>query len=208
MELQTFLPEAVWPEDEEPLRRDGMVFALTGVGIPEALGRVTELIRTLRPARILNLGIAGAYPNSGLKIGDVVVVDSEVYGDVGFELPDEPGFQAITTVPFGAAYVAPLPLQSDARWTRNGALPAVRGCTVNACTGTDRTGLLRETLYQAAIETMEGAAVAQAGRRADLPVCQVRAISNVAARRDMRPANIAIALASLRRHFAACREEA
>ncbi len=211
-ELKTFWQEGEngsLPEGVQSGRDGDFVFALTGVGIPQTLGRVTALIQTLRPVRILNIGIAGAYPGSGLAIGDVVAADSEVYGDVGFELPEDPGFQPIRAVPFGVAYATPFTLEPDPRWTQplDGAIRIGRGCTVNACTGTERTGRLRETLYGALFETMEGAAVAQAAAQEGIPVCEVRAISNIASRRDMRPENIALALANLRRHLVECKNE-
>jgi len=53
---------------------------------------------------------------------------------------------------------------------------------------------------------MEGAAVAQAGYILESPVCEIRAISNIASDRDMRPENIRIALDALTTYFQECRE--
>jgi len=181
-----------------------MSLLVTGVGIPLALMRTLEVMERERPARVLNIGIAGAYPASGLAIGDIVIGLSEVYGDVGFELPETPGFRHIGEADWGAFYREPLPLSQFAEF----AGASVRaGCTVNACTGTEATGRLREQLFGAAFETMEGAAVAQAGQTLGIPVCEVRAISNIAARRDMRPENIQLALDRLREYFQICPEK-
>jgi len=176
---------------------------LTGVGIPVALAQTFLIAGRLRPTRLLNIGIAGAYPGSGFSIGDIVIGTSEVYGDVGFELPEEPGFRPIREMPWGAPYQEPVRLAvfPEFAGAREG-----RGCTVNACTGAEATGRLRERLFDAAFETMEGAAVAQAGSGLGVPVCEVRAISNIASARDMRPENIKIALQSLRAYFQHCRE--
>lgn len=197
--------------DEEP--RDGKddvffvqggdtVCAVTGVGIPCTLGLLLPLAQRLRPERILNIGIAGAYPGSGLANGDVVQGDSEVYGDVGFELPDDRRFQPVSEALFGKEfYGEPLPLTVDRAFlTANTefAVRVARGCTVNCCTGTAATGRLREALFHAGFETMEGAAVAQVGAILNIPVHEIRAISNIAADRDMRPENTARALANLR----------
>lgn len=171
---------------------------LTGVGIPLALARTLEAAGRARPARVLNIGIAGAYPGSGLEIGDIVVGVSEVYGDVGFELPEPPGFRHAGEAGWGAFYRQPLPL---AVFPEFAGAARGRGCTVNACTGTEATGLSRERSTGAAFETMEGAAVAQAGRILGIPVCEVRAVSNIASVRDMRPENIALALAALAAYF-------
>jgi futalosine hydrolase len=176
---------------------------VTGVGIPRALERVLLVAAREQPGRILNIGIAGAYPNSGLRIGEVITGDAEVYGDLGMELPEEPGFQALHETPFGSDYAKPFALVPEIVGVK---IPACRGCTVNTCTGTDETGLRRERLFAAAFETMEGAAVAQAGHTLGVPVTEIRAISNIAARRDMRPENIKLALAQLASYFQQHRE--
>ena len=171
---------------------------LTGVGIPLALAQTLAAAGRLRPKRILNIGIAGAYENSGLQIGDIVMGRSEVYGDVGFALPEAPYFRHVGESEWGEFYRAPLPLTHFAEF------PAAHfgnGCTVNCCTGTAEVGRLRETLFGASFETMEGAAVAHAGQSLGIPVCEIRAISNFASTRDMRPENIRLALASLAAYF-------
>jgi len=194
MELQAFGPRS------EEVGQDSF---LTGVGVPVALAQTLLIVGRLRPARILNIGIAGAYPGSGLAIGDIIVGTSEVYGDVGFELPEEPRFRHISESPWGAPYQEPVTLTvfPEFAGAREG-----RGCTVNACTGTEATGRLRERLFGAAFETMEGAAVAYAAYRLFTPVCEIRAISNIASDRDMRPENIKLALDSLRSYLQQCRE--
>lgn len=211
-ELETFRQSGEsWrlSPDESHTHAGGIAYALTGVGIPRALGRLLPLVERLRPRRILNIGIAGAYPGSGLAVGDIVLAESEIYGDVGFELPQEPGFRPVSDAPFGKEFydeAIPLAPDPDFVWEPPGhRFRVARGCTVNACTGTERTGRLREELFGAQFETMEGAAVAQAGLAARIPVCELRAISNIASRRDMRPENIALALSHLGAYLRACR---
>lgn len=205
MELKAFLGETkgAFSQDGTMQQRDGVLCAVTGVGIPLTLGSLPPLVERLRPAHLLNIGIAGAYPGRAPKIGDIVIGKSEVYGDVGFELPEEPGFRSIADTPFGAELYAPgLPLQElppPSDMPEGFAVYTGRGCTVNACTGTERTGRLRAERFDALFESMEGAAAAQVGRQFGIPVSEVRAISNIAGRRDMRPENITLALANLRR---------
>lgn len=182
---------------------EGQGSILTGVGIPAALARILLSAKRVKPARILNIGIAGAYPDSGLTVGDIVLGISEVYGDVGLELPEAPGFQHIRETPWGAPYQKPMPLAAFPEFS--GAATG-RGCTVNACTGTEATGRLRERLFEASFETMEGAAVVQAGLALGIFVCEIRAISNIASDRDMRPENIGLALKNLTEYFQKCRE--
>ncbi|SRR5579871_6371325 len=213
VELETFWREGEAPSLERPgllIWDEGFACAVTGIGIPFTFGRLLPLAQRLRPRRILNIGIAGAYPNSGLKIGDIVMGTMETYGDLGFELPDEPGFQSVVESALGAQMdVTGFGLLHAPEWISEPdgytLHPGVVGCTVNACSGTERTGLLRERLFTSKFETMEGAAVAHVGFITRTPVCEVRAISNFAARRDMRPENIRLALTNLRHHLQKCR---
>lgn len=166
---------SAWGEPEPSVR-----LAVTGVGSP-----ATFISLAQRPDvdAIVAIGIAGAYLETGLSIGDIVVGESEVWGDIGFALPEPPDFRPIQESEFGAFYQEPLPL-----WVPEG-LEARRGrgCTVHTCTGTEQQGQQRRTLFQADFETMEGAALAQLAQHWELPLCQIRAISNIAARRDMHP---------------------
>ena len=198
-ELQAFgLENAETLEPETFWRIPEGYAAVTGAGIPITLLRILPRIQSLKPAWIVNLGIAGAYPHENaendLKIGDVVVGTSEVFADLGMEMPDEESFRPLSAFPFAdAALRSPLPL-----WVPEWAsAKRGHGATVNRCTGKDGTGWLRRKLFGADFESMEGAAVALAAVETKIPVCEVRAVSNFAAARDMRPENIHSALRSL-----------
>jgi futalosine hydrolase len=199
------------------LRADGFVPLVIGVGIPQAL---RSLYRRLSegdlPPLLLCIGIAGAYKSNAMSIGDIVVGGSEVYGDVGFELPEAPGFMSVAEASFGSAYREPMPLATPDRFSRVGARVnagrpygihvGLRGCTVNTCAGSDATGAMRAQRFDAAFESMEGAAVAQVGVDFGIPVCEVRSISNFAARRDMRAEHVRIAVDNLAHYLRICFE--
>lgn len=188
----------------------GVRRVVTGVGIPATFAHLPDALKASPVDLIVNIGIAGAYPNSGMVIGDIVLANGEFYADMGMELPGEPGFLALPDTDFGAFYAEPLatvvpdtflqmPLEID-----HYRIHRAHGATVNACTGTEATGLWREKRYAVGFETMEGAAVAQIGKQFGIPVCEIRAISNIAANRDMRPENIRHALDNLRHFLASC----
>ncbi|MEO6096449.1 MAG: futalosine hydrolase [Fibrobacteria bacterium] len=174
-------------------------FAATGVGIPMTLARLLPMAAALKPELIVNVGIAGAYPGSGLGIGDLVIGESECFGDLGMETPDDKGFLPLDTFPWADdEYRQPLTLTVEPwRAARSPMLRLAKGCTVNQCAGREETGSRRRKIFGAGFETMEGAAAALAGRELGIPVCQLRAISNMAATRDMRPENVALALDNL-----------
>ena len=58
-----------------------------GVGPVNAAHAATMAIVTERPDAIVVCGIAGAYPSSGLQLGDVVSAAFEIYGDLGAQSP-------------------------------------------------------------------------------------------------------------------------
>jgi|GEM_PF-414593 len=182
------------------------LFAITGVGIPHTLLNLAPLLVRFPPALVVNGGIAGAYEGSGLAVGDVVLGVSETFADLGMETPENEeeggGFLPLGGFPFADASLrAPLPLCAP---RLAGFSPQRgRGATVNACTGTARTGARRRHQFDVDFETMEGAAVALAARSQGIPMVELRAISNFASRRDMRPEHIRRAYASLRGAWAA-----
>lgn len=188
-EAATVAPPGLWNRET--------LFAVTGVGIPMTLLALESLLREHRPTLIINIGIAGAYAGSGLAVGDAVVGESEVFGDLGMETPGPEGFIPLGTQPWAEPeYRAPVTLSQEP-WADLPAIRSGKGCTVNACTGTAATGALRRRLFSADFETMEGAAVALIGKRFGIPVAELRTISNIAADRDMRPENIGKALQAL-----------
>ena len=167
----------------------GLDYVLTGVGMP-AVYR-TFLTRDVT-GPLISLGIAGAYEGTGLNIGDVVFVESEIVGDLGMELPADPYFTPLRDFPFGTSH------KSVQLYTPHIAgVPVVAGCTVSTVTGTQETGTRHRDTYGASIETMEGYAVADIAAAYGVPCVEVRAISNFASVRDMRPENIRAALGAL-----------
>ncbi len=179
-----------------------VIVALTGVGIPYSQYRLHQQLQSHSPCAVLQIGIAGAYPSSNLKIGDCVTVVEECFADVGFELPESPNFSWIgdgnldkgfyshtLTLGLGFSYGI-VPNAIDA-------LPQVKGCTVNMCSGTKTTGLFRSQHFKAQVETMEGAVLALLSGQEKIPAAQVRSISNLASQREMRNENILLAIKSL-----------
>jgi len=184
-------------------RRGGVLLAATGPGIPLTLARLMPLVMAERPSALVDIGIAGAYAGSGLSIGDLVAGESEQFGDLGMESPGPEAFLPIAGFDWSdPVYARPLALSTDplGPLEPSGTVPApkrTRGCTVNACTGTAATGARRRSQTGADFESMEGAAAALAGLEAGIPVAELRAISNAAADRDMRPEYIGLALRAL-----------
>ena len=70
--------------------------ALCGVGPIEAAYRTARIIQQQRPDVLIMAGIAGVYPGSTLRVGDVALVASEREADLGFF--DRQGFTQLADV--------------------------------------------------------------------------------------------------------------
>jgi len=167
----------------EQLDSSGRSIAIlrTGVGSVNAAHALTLFLATTGARSIVLCGVGGAYPGSGLKIGDVVCAESECYGDLGASSPS--GFLDMKALGFPliekpARVFNELPLQI---------FPVTRRAsfvTVNCCTGTDAAARAIEARTKGAVENMEGAAVTHVAHLHGVPVGEVRGISNTVTDRD------------------------
>ena len=157
-----------------------------GVGKVPAAVAMTELLLARRPAWVLLFGVCGAYPEGHgpggrLDVGDVCLVGDEWLADEGVATDD--GFLSLAALGLGS--VGPFHADADrsAAAARVLGAPIVRGATVSVCSGTDVRSREVATRLAAAVETMEGAAVAWACGRAGVPWLQLRCVSNRTGRR-------------------------
>jgi futalosine hydrolase len=156
---------------------------VTGVGPVNAAHAVTLAIVLHNPSTIVVCGVGGAYPDSGLAIGEVASASIECYGDLGAASPT--GFLDMQALGFpvvaGASPIYnELPMQvfpTDRR---------VKFVTLSTCTGTDAVARSIASRTGGAVENMEGAAVAHVARLHNVNVGEVRAISNVVTNRDVK----------------------
>lgn len=153
---------------------------ICGIGKANAAHATALLIERFRPDRIFNIGVGGAFPSSGLSVGDIVVADKEIYGDEGLNGEDNFYTMDSLSLPLLSAdkdYFNEFPMSiPDALqdFKNRGAF-----LTVSACTGTLKRGIELEQRFKAVCENMEGAAVAQVCIASRIPVCEIRGISNV-----------------------------
>ena len=139
------------------------------------------LLQQQRPASVLVFGVAGAYPqrhraDAALKVGDLCVVGTERLADEG--VAKEDGFLDLAQM--GLGDVGPFAADTVRSQAIADALgcPIVGGATVSTCSGTETLSAAIAKRTGAAIETMEGAALALACQAAGVPWVELRAISN------------------------------
>ncbi len=186
-----------------------VVLSVSGMGKVNAAHASTRLIHDFSPAVIVNIGIGGAYPSSGLKIGDIAVAEKEIYGDEGVLLKD--GFHGTDLINMPLLqkgrkkYFNEFPLdkplirkavRAAQLVTRHSSLITVKKgafLTVSTCTGTKKRALELERCFGAICENMEGAAIAHVCTLYGIPVIEMRGISNIVGDRDRSKWNIPLA---------------
>lgn len=156
-----------------------------GVGKAAAAASLAaRLAREPWPAGVLLFGIAGAVPDrlagrqTGLAIGDVVVVASDRFADEGVETPK--GWLDLADLGFGSTG----PFAASAELVAATGLPIVDAGTVSTCSGTDARASVLWQRCGTVLESMEGAAVAMVCATFGVPWLQVRGISNWTGDRD------------------------
>jgi len=152
-----------------------------GVGPVNAAHAVTLFLARETPGAIVVCGVGGAYPGSGLRVGDVACAETECYGDLGAASPA--GFLDMKALGFPVV-PAPVPLYNDLPMQVFPSDRRVKFVTMTTCTGSDAAARAIESRTGGAVENMEGAAVAHVAHLHGVPVGEVRGISNLVIDRD------------------------
>ena len=181
-----------------------IVCDISGIGKTNAVHALTCLIQSYSPAFVINFGIGGAYPSSGLKIGDLAIATNEVYADEGVLVDD--GFRTLETIgiPLLKAgrkrYFNEFPL--DLKLCRTAMQAGKRTgantksgifTTVSLCTGSAKRAREISSRFGAICENMEGAAIAHICCLYRIPCLEIRGISNMVEERDISKWDISLA---------------
>ena len=153
----------------------------TGVGAVNAAHAVTLFLSKTGAREIVVCGVGGAYPSSGLNVGDVVCAETECYGDLGATTPA--GFLDMKALGFPVVE-SPVPLFNELPMQVFPVPRRVRFVTMTSCTGTDKEARAIEARTGGAVESMEGAAIAHVAHLHGVRVGEVRGISNMVTDRD------------------------
>jgi len=156
---------------------------VTGVGPVNAAHAATVAIVERTPDAIVVCGIGGAYPMSGLQVGEVASAEVEIYGDLGAQSPS--GFLDMKTLGFPVVN-SPAPLFNEIPMQVLPTDRRARFVTVSTCTGTESSARELEARTRGGVENMEGAAVAHVAHLHRIRVGEVRGISNIVTNRDTK----------------------
>jgi len=163
---------------------------ITGVGMVATAFELGRILNENEYDLLINIGIAGCFDRN-LKIGEVVQVTSESLVELGAE--DDLLFIPIEQLGFGKSKFESSLLQG-----KNVALPFLaqrHGITVNKVHGNaDSIAKVLRINPNSCIESMEGAAVFFAADKMELPVIELRGISNYVEKRNRATWNIPLAI--------------
>ncbi len=169
--------------------------ASLGVGKVNTAAGLALLLPRLRPAAVLQLGIGGAFAESGLEVGDVAVAASEVHTDTGVGEGDAwLGMEALgfpllrSEPPRYNAFPTDAGLSRQASATAG--VPLVPFATSERVTATFAAASLFQQRFGVAVESMEGAAAAQVCLALGVRFLELRGISNVVGERDKGAWNV------------------
>ncbi len=176
---------------------------VSGIGSVNAALAAQAAILESRPGLALSVGIAGAYPNSGLQIGDACVSSEMVFAGLG--AMDGETFLNLEAMGFPLlerngerVYNA---LKADARAKAFAANSGARLgpiLTLETVTGSLERALELEARVPGGLaEGMEGAGVALAAARLGVGSFELRGISNMVGPRDRSGWRIPLALEAL-----------
>ena len=185
-EAQLLIRAAGFAQTDDPIiyNKNGSDWKImiAGIGTVPVIYNLTKHFASNRYDKVIHAGIAGSY-FLPLQPGEVVQVVRDTFVDVGIDhggifrwifhenlwKPDEK--------PFRNGW-----MEVDADKSLN--LEAVNGITVDMVTaGPERKARLAER-FNPQLESMEGAAVFYVCKMEDIPVVQIRAISNYVGVRD------------------------
>lgn len=163
---------------------------ITGVGMVATAFELGRVLHESKYDLLINIGIAGCFDRN-MKIGEVVQVISESFVELGAE--DDQQFIPIEQLGYGKSKFTSSLLQGQ-----NIQLPFVaqgHGITVNKVHGNaDSIAKIKQRSPNSCIESMEGAAVFFAADKMDLPVIELRGISNYVEKRNRATWNIPLAI--------------
>lgn len=151
-------------------------FICTGVGLLHATGTIMQAAQQIKPALMLQIGIAGSF-NKQVPLGNSFLIQKDAVADEG--VWEQHNFIHTSEMSFCQQ---PLWFENSSAASTQPQFPVHHSVTVNTIT-TEHIAALADK-YQQPLETMEGAALHWAGNQLNIPYFQVRGVSNYVGERN------------------------
>lgn len=181
---------------------EGWVWLECGIGKANTAMTLAAYAQRHKVERAVLFGIAGAYQESGLNVGDVALASEEVQADLGVKDGGMKGMGFPTLIVGGIS-----PLHFHNRFPLDKALssdlakrldvPLKRFLTRDLVCETPTEARALAKKWEADLENMEGAAFAQACLWLGIRGAELRAVSNLAGIRDKTQWRVRLAVEAL-----------
>lgn len=148
-----------------------LIICLSGIGKINATVSAVLAFEKFPVKKAMISGVGGAYPSSGLLIGDIAVAEKEIDADKGLLVNckgDDESFIFLNSEEI------PLYIPDFLKSQKKGTF-----LTVSASTGNLSRAKFLEKKFNAVCENMEGAAIAKVSQIYGIPVTEIRSISNI-----------------------------
>jgi futalosine hydrolase len=155
---------------------------VSGVGLVEATLALSGRLLSSESSfdAVINFGVGGAYPGSGMELLDICLAEKEMLGDLGIQTGDD-----IVSLPEHLPYnrffkTDPKVLSLAHSFLDQTGIQHTSGpfITVGCASGTSARGGLLSKKYNGICENMEGAALARVCQEFSIPFFELRCISN------------------------------
>jgi len=213
-ELYSILPELTEQNIAEHApalfckNKHDFIICITGIGPINAgiaLGRVLEKYPDI--SGVLNLGLAGTFNAEKAPLGSCVVVTEEIWPEYGLN-----DGQSVDAKNFGFALlqspnqsiINSISLCTDFTVLKLAALAQIiegKALTVAGVSATKQRCQALKEQYSPLIENMEGFAVALACKRQNIPLIELRTVSNLVGSRAKENWNFSLAFANMHIYF-------
>ena len=174
---------------------------ICGVGIPSTVYHLTKKLLQEKYDLVIQAGIAGTFSKK-LKKGEVVVVEQDAFGDIGVEEKGE--FKTLFQLDFDDKNKFPFKngwLVNTSEIINTTHLKKVNGVTVNKISDRKKQAKQLKEIFNADVESMEGAAFHFVCLQQNIPFLQLKSISNKVGERDKSKWNMIEAIVNLNREL-------
>jgi futalosine hydrolase len=185
------------------LRGEGWAWLEAGIGKANTAATLAAFAQRRKFDRVLLFGVAGAYADSGLQIGDTALAEKEIQADLGVRDGGMKGMGFPTLILGASHYHNRFPLDrvfTGELETKLG-LPRKQFLTRDLVSENPTEARHLSLKWEADLENMEGAAFAQTCLWLGLAGAELRAVSNIAGIRDRSQWRIKQAVESLESHI-------
>lgn len=182
MEIQPIL--LLLKQNNHSLSGHNLSLLLTGIGQVNTTYQVLARLQEKNIDLVLQAGIAGSF-NPAIDLGQTVLVAKDCFGDLGME--EKGNFTTVFDAGFADKNAFPF---TDGWLVNEGSILAkttmqkVRSVTINKVSDRQVQQQQLQQLFNADIESMEGAALHYVCLQQQIPFLQIRSISNWVGERD------------------------